>query len=451
MAFQTIFTVAGESGIAAAIASAQPLNIVAMAVGDGGGNDVTPDGSQTQLVREVYRGSVNQVYQDPDHAGQFVVEMLVPKALNGFTMREVGVFDSNGRLIAVANTPATYKPTADDGAFTDVVIRLYIKVENAAAVSVIVDPNIATATHSWVINNITMATLAPGGTHYQVLRKASNSDGDVEWADADVANVIVDVIEEVQTLADAQTVVDLALTTTRGLAVYINGERLRSNEWTAHPTINTRLTLAAARAAGAKLIAVQNEPSGHAPFPLVQGLNLADVPNKAEARSNLDVYSRDEMLSLMAPPGQIIFHASPFVPPGYLKANGALVSRASYSRLFWAIGTTFGAGDGVTTFQLPDMRGMFPRGLDEGRGVDPGRELGSYQDDGIKAHQHEFPGDDHLELFGYQRSGNPGFGYDANSKLSGDGKRYRTKADPLYPMISETRPKNMALSVLIKY
>ena len=76
------------------------------------------------------------------------------------------------------------------------------------------------------------------------------------------------------------------------------------------------------------------------------------------------------------------------VPSGYLKANGAAVSRITYSNLFAAIGTTFGAGDGPTTFNLPDLRGEFIRGFDDGRGVDSGRVLGSSQTDAFQGHWH---------------------------------------------------------------
>lgn len=79
-------------------------------------------------------------------------------------------------------------------------------------------------------------------------------------------------------------------------------------------------------------------------------------------------------------------------PPGWLKCNGQAVSRATYAELFAIIGTTFGAGNGSTTFNLPDYRGEFPRGLDEGRGVDPGRVLGSSQADAVAAHNHNVGG-----------------------------------------------------------
>jgi len=77
--------------------------------------------------------------------------------------------------------------------------------------------------------------------------------------------------------------------------------------------------------------------------------------------------------------GQVAFFAMDTAPTGWLKANGAAISRTTYSALFDAIGITFGAGDGSTTFELPDLRGEFPRGWDDGRGVDSGRGFGTAQ------------------------------------------------------------------------
>lgn len=79
------------------------------------------------------------------------------------------------------------------------------------------------------------------------------------------------------------------------------------------------------------------------------------------------------------PAGTVAYFAANAVPAGWLKANGATVSRTAYAALFLAIGTTYGAGDGATTFVLPDCRGEFLRGLDDGRGVDEGRIIGSKQ------------------------------------------------------------------------
>ncbi len=84
----------------------------------------------------------------------------------------------------------------------------------------------------------------------------------------------------------------------------------------------------------------------------------------------------------------VVWHPGSAPPEGYIKANGALLSRAAYAWLFGKIGETFGAGDGSTTFALPDLRGEFLRGLDDGRGVDAARVLGSAQADMLKSHNH---------------------------------------------------------------
>lgn len=86
--------------------------------------------------------------------------------------------------------------------------------------------------------------------------------------------------------------------------------------------------------------------------------------------------------------GKVEYFAMSSAPAGYLKANGAAISRTTYANLFTAIGTTFGVGDGSTTFNLPDLRGVIARGWDDGRGYDSGRAFGSYQADGNKSHNH---------------------------------------------------------------
>lgn len=93
--------------------------------------------------------------------------------------------------------------------------------------------------------------------------------------------------------------------------------------------------------------------------------------------------------SLQIPPGSVVSFARNSAPTGWLKANGALVSRTTYADLFAAIGTTFGVGDGSTTFALPDLRGEFIRGWDDGRGVDSGRVFGSAQLDQMQGHRHD--------------------------------------------------------------
>lgn len=134
-----------------------------------------------------------------------------------------------------------------------------------------------------------------------------------------------------------------------------------------------------------------------------------------------------------SPAGSVSFFARNSAPTGYLKANGAAISRTTYATLFTAIGTTFGVGDGSTTFNLPDLRGEFLRGWDDSRGVDSGRTFGSSQTDDLKSHTHTT----------LANSGQLGTGGGTNylGQLSITGATGGT----------ETRPRNVALLACIKY
>lgn len=137
-------------------------------------------------------------------------------------------------------------------------------------------------------------------------------------------------------------------------------------------------------------------------------------------------------------PGAIQYFARSTAPTGYLKANGAAVSRSTYAGLFSAIGVSFGAGDGTTTFNLPDLRGEFLRAWDDGRGVDSGRSLGSSQSGAFASHNHYF------ESYNLSRAAfDPG----GLPFLFADSPPHYTASVGG----SETRPRNIALLACIKY
>ena len=143
------------------------------------------------------------------------------------------------------------------------------------------------------------------------------------------------------------------------------------------------------------------------------------------------------------PAGTVIYHAANTAPSGFLKANGAAVSRSTYAALFTAIGTTFGAGDGSSTFNGPDLRGEFPRGWDDSRGVDSGRSFGSAQSDQMESHSHSFTG-------GGMNYG--GFSYGmVVATGGGSASTITTSARGATSNSSETRPRNIALLACIKY
>ena len=284
MSYLATITTLGLAKIANAIATDTPLNLTTMAIGDGNGNPTTPSESDTDLVRSVYSGTTNYINVDPADATRVICELIVPAEEGGFTIREIGVFDDEDDLIAIAQFPAVYKPLPSEGATLDLVARLFLIVSNTEAITLQIDTAVVVATRQWVNDQLDL--LIPGGTTDQILTKASNADGDYEWRDPDDVNVVVDVIQEVQTLSASQTIVDLATATTVNAAVYIQGVRLLPTEWTA--TTATRITLATGATAGNKIHVVQNDPNGEAAF-LSAPQNLADVPNKATARANLEL------------------------------------------------------------------------------------------------------------------------------------------------------------------
>ena len=141
--------------------------------------------------------------------------------------------------------------------------------------------------------------------------------------------------------------------------------------------------------------------------------------------------------------GAVQFFARNTAPTGWLKANGAAISRTTFSALFDAIGTTFGSGDGSTTFNLPDMRGEFARGWDDGRGVDSGRSFGTEQGDEFRSHNHAPYRGRSISNGTQNRSWVVGGSEGAiinniSSSISNAGG-------------SETRPRNIALLACIKF
>ena len=133
----------------------------------------------------------------------------------------------------------------------------------------------------------------------------------------------------------------------------------------------------------------------------------------------------------------MFYFAANSAPSGYLEANGAAISRTTYAALFAVVGTTFGTGDGSTTFNLPDLRGEFIRGWDNGKGTDSGRTFGSFQADEFKSHTHQ-------EYYNTQSSGQ-----DQAGSGSGDND-YTSSRQTGATGGTETRPRNIALLPCIK-
>lgn len=170
--------------------------------------------------------------------------------------------------------------------------------------------------------------------------------------------------------------------------------------------------------------------------PTFTGTPKAPTQSAADNSTNLATteYVDTAVGAIIAvPSGAVMSFAMSTAPSGWLECDGSAISRTTYSTLFLAIGTTFGTGDGSTTFNIPDARGEFIRGWDNGRGVDAARVFGSNQDDAFKAHTHTY--------------------YDSSSTGGGDnlvGGARGTNGTTSSTGASETRPRNIALMYCIK-
>ena len=147
--FYTLLTQVGQAKLANAVALGNTIELTHLAVGDGGGSLPTPDSNRTALVNEVRRAPINLADIDPDNPNWIVVEQVLPPDVGGWTIREIGVFDAAGDLIAYGNYPETFKPTLDQGSGRTQTIRMVLQVSHTAAVTLKVDPAVVLATRQY--------------------------------------------------------------------------------------------------------------------------------------------------------------------------------------------------------------------------------------------------------------------------------------------------------------
>ncbi|EOL8261713.1 tail fiber protein [Escherichia coli] len=149
--FKTVITDTGAKKLAQAAApDGKPVRLTHMAVGDGGGTLPTPDSKQTRLVHEVWRHTVNRVFLDATHQNRIIAELVIPPETGGFWIREIGVFDEHGDLIAVGNTAESYKPTVAEGSGRAQTFRTILTVSSTAPVALTVDNTMVMATMDYV-------------------------------------------------------------------------------------------------------------------------------------------------------------------------------------------------------------------------------------------------------------------------------------------------------------
>lgn len=152
--YYALLTDLGAAKLANAAALGTKLQITQMAVGDGGGTLPTPNGSQTALIAEKRRAALNSLSVDAANSSQIIAEQIIPEAEGGFWIREIGLYDADGVLIAVANCPETYKPLLQEGSGRTQTVRMILIVTSTDAVTLKIDPSVVLATRKYVDDRV---------------------------------------------------------------------------------------------------------------------------------------------------------------------------------------------------------------------------------------------------------------------------------------------------------
>ncbi|EEW2660780.1 tail fiber protein [Escherichia coli] len=211
--FKTVITDTGAKKLAQAAApDGKPVRLTHMAVGDGGGTLPTPDSKQTRLVHEVWRHTVNRVFLDATHQNRIIAELVIPPETGGFWIREIGVFDEHGDLIAVGNTAESYKPTVAEGSGRAQTFRTILTVSSTATVALTVDNTMVMATADYVDDKLKEheqsrrhpdASLTAKG--FTQLSSATNSTSEALAATPKAVKAAYDLANRKYTAQDAST------------------------------------------------------------------------------------------------------------------------------------------------------------------------------------------------------------------------------------------------------
>ncbi|WP_414466569.1 phage tail protein [Klebsiella aerogenes] len=182
--FYTLLTDIGAAKLASAAALGVPLKITHMAVGDGGGVLPTPSAQQTKLVAEKRRASLNMLYIDPQNSSQIIAEQVIPETEGGWWIREIGLFDETGALIAVGNCPESYKPQLAEGSGRTQTVRMVLITSSTDNITLKIDPAVVLATRQYVddtaievrlyTDEAMKAHLAEANPHAQYLQAKNN-------------------------------------------------------------------------------------------------------------------------------------------------------------------------------------------------------------------------------------------------------------------------------------
>ena len=457
--YLALLTNIGAAKLAKATALGTKVEITQLAVGDGNGVLPTPNPAQTALVHELRRAPLNMLTVDPENASQIIAEQVIPEDVGGWWIREIGLFDKDGDMVAIANCAETYKPQLQEGSGRVQVIRVILIVSSTEAVTLKIDPAVVLATRQYVdqivsgmlkksengadipdkqkfLQNIGLFNIVnPTSPNQTVLytpdmKKCLVIREDGTWGARVVNNGQVIALpvsaggtgattaEDAQknlgidVLLEGKQPLNNVLTAFAGLVMQQNTlPYFTSDKQAAVTAISEFMRVMLGKEDAASIAAYLGMGSGAPMIGSPFAWPLAQMPS--------DVF--DDMKNMV-----------------FLKVNGAPFDKNKYSKL----GVTYPSG------VLPDMRGEFVRGWDDGRGIDAGRGLLSAQGHAYQSHSHRL-----LMSAGSAGSGNViGIDGSLNGTLTygisqPDGGQIQAIENAGG---TETRPRNIAFNYIVR-
>ncbi len=385
-----ILTNYGAAQLANAVALGTQMNISKMAVGDGGGTLPVPDPAQTKLVRETRRAAVNQVSIDEKNPNFIIAEQVIPENEGGWFIREIGLFDDKGGLIAVGNAPETYKPNLQEGSGRTQVIQMVLMVSSTQAITLKVDPSVVLATREYVTKSIDAAIQASEARAAQTYQQK----GDYVTHPYLKLELLkkIDKADIAQQLGnDTGKVVSQNLLTTElgkkaGVAD-VNGKFDKTGG-----TISGAVEIKAAGRA-LKMTAPNSDSATYLEF-FGGDTSVAFLGFGQNGTDNLTFANRKTGVTLRVGTSvsvngsRVITEEDTQIPVG---ASVIWNSTAPIPANFWPNeGRSFSATDYpelakvFPSLRLPDDRGYAIRIADNGRDIDSGRKVGTFQEDAIR-------------------------------------------------------------------
>ncbi|ELT0934373.1 phage tail protein [Enterobacter roggenkampii] len=410
--YYAVLTNVGAAKLASATALGAQVEITQMAVGDGNGVLPTPNQAQTALVHELRRKPLNSLSIDPNNANQIIAEQVIPEDEGGWWIREIGLFDKDGDMIAVANCAETYKPQLQEGSGRVQVVRMILIVSSTAAVTLKIDPSVVLATRQYVDDQIIQvksyvdqkmaAHVAAADPHKQYAPKESPAltgrptapTAEGKDSSTQIANTAF-VQAAIAALVGSSPE---ALDTLNELAAALGND----------PNFATTVT---------------NSLAGK----MDKSANGSDIENVSVFLQNLGLGEGSALPVGVPVPWPL---ATP--PTGWLKCNGAAFTASQYPKLALA----------YPSLRLPDLRGEFIRGWDDGRNADAGRIILSYQEaTGIAVTLGGFDGYNGIDIEDFEPGKvHPSYAiYRAQTTQSGTGTTYR-----------KVRPRNIAFNYIVR-